>query len=212
MFLLLAFSDFQYFINALLIVLFSVCFHEFCHAYVAYLNGDNTAKNQGYFTINPLIQMGTNSIITFLLIGICWGSCPVNRLNFKHNYSDSLVSAAGPFGNLLLVFIFLILNLTLNISGIHNNFLNNLSDFFYLATLYNIGLFIFNLLPIPPLDGFNILSNAIPILKNEEKKVSLLGTILLIIIVFLTPTMKIFWDKIELIYNYLYNFLNNFIG
>ena len=64
------FTDPQYFIYWATIILFSVCFHEFCHAYMAYLQGDDTGKREGFFTINPMIQMGAVSLIMLLLTTI----------------------------------------------------------------------------------------------------------------------------------------------
>ena len=88
------------------VVMFSICFHEYSHAYAALLQGDSTAAERGHLTMNPMVQMGTFSIIMLLFIGISWGSVPVNRRKFRHKYSDALVSFAGPAANVLLFLVF----------------------------------------------------------------------------------------------------------
>ena len=89
----------------LAIIIFSVCFHELMHAVTAKWQGDTTAADAGHITLNPLKQMGVFSIIMLLVIGIAWGSVPVNPARMRHKYSDALVSFAGPFANLILCVI-----------------------------------------------------------------------------------------------------------
>ena len=102
MFLTYLFNNPQFYIYWIVIIIFSICVHEFSHALVAYWQGDDTAKKQGYFTINPMVQMGKISLLCVLIFGLCWGACPVDPNKMKHKYSDALVSFAGPFSNFVL--------------------------------------------------------------------------------------------------------------
>ena len=81
MFISRLFSDPTMFFTIIIAVGLSVCIHEFCHAYTALKCGDPTAARMGHLTLNPLKQMGVISIIMLLLLGICWGSVPVNPGN-----------------------------------------------------------------------------------------------------------------------------------
>ena len=89
----------------LLVVVFSVCLHEYAHARAALWQGDATAAEQGHLTLNPLKQMGPMSLIMLLIIGIAWGAVPVNPGRMRHRYSDALVSFAGPATNLALFLV-----------------------------------------------------------------------------------------------------------
>ncbi len=123
--------------------------------------------------------MGWESIIFLCIAGISWGQMPVNPYKFRNGrISDILISAAGPFSNLFLGFVFIALLLLFYNSGLFSE------EFIYLAARVNLTLFLFNMLPIPPLDGFNIFSNIFPGLK--ELQGSPMGMFCLIII-FLIP-------------------------
>ncbi|MDR2460960.1 MAG: site-2 protease family protein [Deltaproteobacteria bacterium] len=150
-------------------LLVSLAFHEFCHALVATFFGDYTAKDRGRLTLNPLAHldiMGTLFIVFTGLFG--WAKpVPVNPLNFKHPARDmAFVAAAGPLSNLsLAVILSFILKFT-----VFNNLIYKLPQFFsdpvsqmlLLAFYLNLGLFLFNLLPFPPLDGFRIVAYFLP--------------------------------------------------
>jgi Zn-dependent protease len=162
-------------------LLFSLTLHEFAHALAAHLLGDNTAKDQGRLSLNPIRHLdflGTLLILLSFMIG--WAKpVPVNPQNFKNPRRDmSLVAAAGPLANLILVFLSALL---LNFVVFTNFFLESvpkplaepLSVMLYMSFILNISLCFFNLLPIPPLDGFNIASFFLPdgarwwLLKNQ---------------------------------------------
>ena len=83
------FTDPPLFFAVSVIVVFSVCAHEFTHAWTATLCGDNTASDAGYLTFNPFRQMGVWSLITFAIFGLAWGRVPVNTANFTKKLTGS---------------------------------------------------------------------------------------------------------------------------
>ena len=157
-----------YFLEAALmavVLLFSVIVHEVAHGYIALLNGDPTARVMGRITLNPgphIDPIGTIILPLLLLLshaGILFGwakPVPVNPLNYRHyRWGEITVSAAGPLSNLALAVIFSYL-LRL---GMGNMGLMKLAFF---GVSINIFLALFNLIPIPPLDGSHILAILLP--------------------------------------------------
>ncbi len=140
-------------------ILIALSFHEFAHAYAANRLGDPTARNLGRMTINPLAHIDLWGFIMLLLVRFGWAKpVPINPRNFKHPRRDELiVSLAGVVTNFLLAFVTMFLyDIIVIIAGgaqFINEALNSIIfSFFYI----NLGLFVFNLLPIPPLDGFHV--------------------------------------------------------
>ncbi|RUR86870.1 site-2 protease family protein [Chlorogloeopsis fritschii PCC 9212] len=155
-----------HFFRVVLIVIISVTLHELAHGFTAVTQGDDTPKKSGHLTLNPVVHMGWESIIFLCLVGIAWGKMPVNPSKFRSaKLSNILVSAAGPISNLALAILCLLL-----LKFIVYNYPNIFSfNFFYLAARINLLLCLFNLLPIPPLDGFHVFSEIFPSLKPLEK-------------------------------------------
>jgi Zn-dependent protease len=157
-------EDPLYYFTWIGIVVLSVCLHELSHAVCAYWQGDDTAKSKGYFTLNPLVHMGRESLVLLALLGIAWGLCPVNPSKFKHNWSDMAVSFAGPLMNLFLMLVFILMQAVVHRSNyvpLLDLPLEMLSLFDWilgLAAWANAYLFLLNMIPVPPLDGFNVLS------------------------------------------------------
>jgi Zn-dependent protease len=147
------------------VLLFSIIIHEVAHGYVALLNGDPTAKVMGRITLNPLPHLdpiGTVFLPLLLLIsraGIIFGwarPVPVNSLNFRHRgLGEITVSAAGPLSNLALAVVFAYL-LRLDLGNV------GLMKLAYFGVSINIFLALFNLIPLPPLDGSHILATLLP--------------------------------------------------
>ena len=147
------------------VLLFSIIIHEIAHGYVALLNGDPTARMLGRLTLNPVPHIDpVGSILLPLLLLISQSSfligwakpVPVNPLNFRnYRWGEFAVSAAGPVSNLALAAIFSVL-LRL---GLENPGLTQLA---YYGVSINIILALFNLIPIPPLDGSHILALVLP--------------------------------------------------
>jgi len=147
------------------VLLFSIIVHEVAHGYVALLNGDPTARVMGRITLNPgphIDPVGTILIPLLLLLsraGIIFGwarPVPVNPMNFRnYRWGEITVSAAGPLSNLALAVVFAYL-LKLGVGGL------GLAKLAYFGVTINIFLALFNLIPIPPLDGSHILATLLP--------------------------------------------------
>jgi Zn-dependent protease len=143
----------------LLALVVSISFHEFAHAWLSNELGDSTARNQGRLTLNPLVHFEPFGalMIVFMAIsgwGIGWGKpVPVNPYNLRTDarIGMGLTSAAGPFSNLVLAALFAIpLRLDVAMPLL-------LEEFVFVLVVVNIGLALFNLIPLPPLDGFGVL-------------------------------------------------------
>lgn len=166
----------------LIVILISLSVHELFHGYAAYRCGDATARNLGRLTLNPLAHIDPVGGLMMLIFGFGYAKpVPINPRNFNHYKRDlCIVSLAGPFSNLLLAFLgSIVYLLSIIISGlpyintangimlwVTADFANSPLDFWlffcgsFAAT--NVSLFVFNLLPIPPLDGSRIVSAALP--------------------------------------------------
>jgi len=141
------------FVGFILALLIAITVHEFAHAWAANYYGDPTAKLAGRLTLNPFAHLDLFGTIFLLIAGFGWGKpVPVNSNNFQNPKLDNItVSLAGPFSNLCLALIFGLLYRFLTFSPF-------VSEIFILIIFFNLVLMIFNLLPIPPLDGSRILS------------------------------------------------------
>lgn len=148
-------------------VIGSIVLHELAHGWTAIRCGDDTPIRTGHMTLNPVVHMGVPSLIMFALIGIAWGMMPVNPSRFRGRYDDALVSVAGPAMNLLLAGLALaawVLWVGLAGghwigSGVSEPLYGNVQSFLHTGVMLNIVLCIFNLLPVPPLDGSRILAS-----------------------------------------------------
>lgn len=170
--------------------LLAIIFHEISHGYVAYLLGDRTAKNSGRLTLNPIQHMEPLGLLCMILFGFGWAKpVPVNPYFFKNRkLGMALVSIAGPVSNLLMAVLSMSVILAISVLEIENQALigalNVVMQFFLVFAILNIGLAVFNLIPIPPLDGSKILFSLLPrraygfILKYERW-----GMLLLLVLV-----------------------------
>jgi len=137
-------------------------FHEFAHAFAANLLGDDTAKSRGRLTLDPMSHIDPLGIIMLILFRFGWAKpVPVNPSNFKNRKKGMLlVSLAGPVMNFLIAFVtLLIYALIYSRLGSMNRVMYNIIINIYFI---NIGLGIFNLIPLPPLDGSKILAGLLP--------------------------------------------------
>ena len=138
-------------------ILVAISFHECAHAYAAYKCGDPPARNLGRMTLNPFAHFDPIGLVMLLLVRFGWAKpVPINTRNFKNPRKDELiVSLAGVAANLIIAFITLGVMYALQIcTTIESTILDNiLSSMFFI----NLAFFVFNLLPIPPLDGYHVL-------------------------------------------------------
>jgi Zn-dependent protease len=153
--------DVQRAIEMIIIVLIAIDFHELAHAIVADVLGDSTPKRMGELSLNPFVHMDQFGVLLLLLTSIAsfaftYGRTHVtpSNLKFGPQRGNAIVAIAGPLANLTLA-ILLGLFLTMVGNGVINT-AQNVNDFLFLALQLNIILFIINLIPIPPLDGFSV--------------------------------------------------------
>jgi Zn-dependent protease len=141
-------------------VLVGISFHEFAHAFVAYLLGDNTAKQQGRMTVNPLSHIDFLGMLCLILFKIGWAKpVQIDNRNFKYPKTSSiLISLAGPFANFLVALFLMYLIIYFPMQHFSRAFELSFHQLFGEMIYINIGLGVFNLIPIPPLDGSHILT------------------------------------------------------
>ena len=157
-------------------VLIAITFHEFAHGFVAYKLGDNTAENEGRLSLNPLDHLDPIGSLMLLFAGFGWGKpVHVNPRNYTRKISmekgEAIVSAAGPIMNFLLAIIFTLIYYAIyKFAG--SQFLSStVGGIIMLLISYtisiNIGLGVFNLIPLPPLDGSKIIMPFLPYKAKE---------------------------------------------
>ena len=186
----LAESPWDY-VSWVLIIMFSICVHEYSHARMALRCGDDTAARAGHLTLNPLVQMGPQSMIVLALIGIAWGAVPVSPARLSRG-ERSLVAFAGPAANLLLAVVFAGLAVTgIRILGEAGGM--GAPYLLAKAAQANATLFILNMLPIPMFDGWSVLEGAAPALEDVRRRMGpQLGWIVLIVVL-VTPVFDFVW-------------------
>lgn len=139
--------------------------HELAHGLMANLLGDNTAKNQGRLTLNPLKHLNPIGTVMIFLFGIGYANpVPINPNNFKKPKGGMALTAfAGPLSNILMAFISIwgYYIFAFGIGG-ESMVVYAFASFFFFAAQVNVILAVFNLLPIPPLDGSKILAGVLP--------------------------------------------------
>ncbi len=156
----------QYLCFSMLAVMIAMSFHEFSHALAAKLMGDRTAKEQGRLSLNPLAHLDPMGLLLLLLFGIGFAKpVNVNPRRFKNpRLGMILTAAAGPLSNLILAFALMFGYIGAWIANYQNPsvFLQNLLLLLNITVWYNIVLAVFNLIPLPPLDGSKILGELLP--------------------------------------------------
>ena len=162
-FLLMAFDPNTRFVffATVLVVVFSITLHELAHGWAAIRLGDRTPIIQNRMTFNPLIHMGPFSIVALLITGIAWGQMPIDPTRLKGRHGEAQVAFAGPAINLSLGLLFLIiLGLIFRFDAQPDGHVgDNLTYMLLIAGQMNLILFVFNLIPAPPLDGSHILAS-----------------------------------------------------
>lgn len=185
-------SDPYWFFGISFLVVFSICCHEFMHAWVALKEGDPTAADEGHLTLNPIKQMGWYSLILLALFGIAWGQVPVDPGNFRRRSSDLRVSLAGPLTNLGLAAIMLLLTGLL----LHLEFENfRAVNMIFHGCLLNLVLFVLNMLPVPGFDGFNAVRHFFPRFLQLKSEAGTIVTVVLIVLLFSSISYLFFFAR-----------------
>ncbi|MFA6348277.1 MAG: site-2 protease family protein [Candidatus Paceibacterota bacterium] len=193
------------FVLGLIILLFSVVIHEIAHGSIAYSLGDETAKNEGRLSLNPIVHLDPlGSILIPLVLALSsspvffgWAKpVPVNFLNLKDKWGELKVSIAGPAVNFFLALVFCTL--------IRFSLFPELSSVFATIAIINIGLTLFNLIPIFPLDGSHILINLLPDSFIEFKKFMIsYGAYILIFVLFVFPGTGWLSGLMDIVFRFL---------
>lgn len=192
----------EYFLSLIISIpglLLAISLHEFAHGFASYLMGDKTAKYQGRLSLNPIHHLDLMGTLCMLLFHFGWAKpVPIDSRYYKNRKLGIIVvSLAGPFANFLIGFISCLLYFTI----VFNPFSNARLMGFILEILkysmhMNVGLMIFNLIPIPPLDGSKVLLEFLPYRARgffyRYERYSSLILLLLVYMGTLTPVFTFF--------------------
>lgn len=202
--------DFTYILSILLGLvpaLLCITLHELSHGYVAYRLGDNTAKERGRLTLNPLKHLDPMGLLMMLVFHVGWAKpVPVNMYNFKNPKRGMAITAlAGPVSNVLISIVFLFLfgaaYIPLGFSQVGAYFLEMLQ----LTAYISLGLALFNLIPVPPLDGSKVLFSCLSD-KGYEKLMyyERYGSIIMLVLVATGVLGRPLSSAINYVYNGLF--------
>ena len=167
------------------VILIAISFHELAHGYVSYKMGDPTPKLDGRLTLNPFKHLDLAGTLWLLVFHLGWAKpVRINTAYYKNKKKGIiLVSLAGPAMNFLLAFIsLLIFGLLLKYGNVYSSAIYIVEMLSYYSAVINIGLGLFNLIPIPPLDGSNVLGEIVPKVNEFYYKIRAYRSIILIVL------------------------------
>ena len=180
-----------------LVLLIAFTLHEFAHAYTADRFGDPTPREMGRVTLNPRVHLDVLGTILIFIVGFGWAKpVMIKQSNFKNpRLMGIIVSLAGPLANLLIAFLGMLSYYVIAyfhlFDDMSKGLLNAVVLFLDLLIRLNIMLFIFNLLPLPPLDGYRILQDFLPWeLRLKVQQYEQWAIYLFLLIVFIPPLYK----------------------
>lgn len=186
----LAFGDARHpadpvrYLTIVFVLIGSIVLHELGHALVASWEGDPTPKIRGHLTWNPVVHMGWLSLILIAVMGIGWGRTPVNRAMFRHRrWGAVLVSSAGPAVNLFLAALGALVLMLVVRGGADET--RAIAQFWFVVLRFNVLLFLFNMIPVPPLDGFSVVDGTFDLgdLGARLRQAGMLAFLIAILIV-----------------------------
>lgn len=182
----------------LLVLMISLTVHEFAHAYSADKFGDPTPRSMGRVTLDPRRHLDIFGTILFIIVGIGWAKpVLVNTSRFRNpRVMNVIVSFLGPFSNLLLGFIGVLVMVSFLTSGMMVSWSIGLRDAFLIFFQYfiqlNVLLFILNLLPLPPLDGYRILESVLPErIMAQIRPYEQWAFLVILLMIFITPIYNV---------------------
>lgn len=184
-----------FFLLFILVILGSISVHEYFHAKAADILGDPTPRLAGRLTVNPIAHIDPIGLLMLVLIRIGWAKpVPINPYNFKNpNQGMMIVGLAGPVANFLLAWILAVILRTA--PGLNSFWAYLLSN----AIFVNLALMVFNLLPIPPLDGSRIFTQFLP--YEWQYNLERYGFLILVLILIFPPTQALLFMLIRFFYN-----------
>lgn len=204
------------------VLLFSVIIHEISHGYAALKLGDTTARDAGRLTLNPIphidlvgsIIVPIFSLITVGQVLIAWAKpVPVNPMNLSNYRRDEvIVSSVGPLSNLVMAFICAVFTiLLLRIQPLIGDAASSSMFYIFLLKMFSGGIYlnvilgVFNLVPIPPLDGSHVLSSFLPASAADAySRIGFVGIFLILILMRVPAFLSVFNAAIDLFYSPLY--------
>jgi len=190
-------------------ILIGLTVHEYCHAFAAYKLGDHTAKEQGRLTFNPVKHIDIIGFLFIIIAGFGWAK-PVqfNPGNLKSPRRDkAIIAAAGPLSNLALALVITVIIRNWSILPEQIGSSVPIMRIVYSALMINLGLFVFNLMPVPPLDGSHIVFSGLNLKAETERLIMKIGMPLLFIIIVVQNRMDITILPIGKIVSVLLNIL-----
>ena len=209
------FSQPLFFLSMLLLLviplIISTSFHEAAHAFAAYYLGDNTPKIENRLTLNPMAHFDTAGFLMLLLIGIGWAK-PV-RCQPKNMTEFMLVAICGPLSNILLGTFFAVLKATLLLKFHYYTGTYAAPLYFLIDTFVyiNILLAVFNLIPLPPMDGSRVISWLLP--ENLREKYNAISPYCIVILVFafVIFDLNFLFYATDFVIKILYGFLGHIL-
>lgn len=162
-------------------VIVSITLHELGHGWMAIRCGDDIPIHTGHMTLDPRVHIPPMAWLMFAIFGFTWGLMPVQPANFRGRYDDAKVSFAGPAVNLILMVICLVLDVlwVSYATGVPDPYRQNVHTFLWAGVMINLMGFVFNLIPLPPLDGSTILGNFVPAYRRlfEGERGAVIGLV-----------------------------------
>lgn len=206
-------GEFRYIAYAgfLVVALFAFAYHEFAHALMADRLGDDTPRNHGRITLNPFPHISLLGFILLATIGIGWATTPVNPSKLAGNprLSHALVALVGPLANLFMALFFAAAGSVLNLAALNQP--EFVESAIYWGVWLNTILLFFNLLPIPPLDGFTILLGFLPgPLAQAVAPLRRFGMLAFLLVIFLLPSIGI--DVLGVVFGWAFSLTSLLLG